>query len=173
MKKLFTLCLASVLCLSLLASCSPKQPNEGGNAPQEPVDLSAFAQTLMETHEFSNFLELMDPEDEDFGAVMLQNYLPGLTDLELEQMLIYMCAVSFNPGEFSLVQAKSADDAAAVKDIFQSRIDSMTEEGMNYPDTIETWSKNAQVVVNGCYVMLVCHEDCAAIVDDFNALFNG
>ena len=172
MKKLFTLCLASVLCLSLLASCSPNA-NEGGNNEQTPVDLSAFALTLTENHEFSSFVERVDPTDEEFGVIMLENSYPGLKDMDLEQMEVYLCMVSFGTGEFALVQAKNADDAAKVKGIFQARIDSMTEEGMNYPETVEMWVKNAQVVVNGSYVMLVCHDDSAAIVDEFNALFNG
>lgn len=172
MKRTISLLIASVLCLSLLAACSNNQPG-GGNESQEPVDLAAFAQTVQEQHEFSIGVERMDPEDENLGAPMLQNYMPGLTDLDLEQAEIYMCAISFNSGEFALAQAKNADDAAKVKEIFQARIDSMTEEGVNYPETIELWSKSAQVVENGNYVMLVCHEDAAAIVDDFNALFQG
>lgn len=168
MKKLSALLLSAVLCLSLLSACSG-----GGGGEQAPVDLAAFAQTLMENHEFAAFVERVDPADEEFGGIMLENSYPGLKDMDLEQAEIYLCMVSFSTGEFALVQAKNADDAAAVKDIFQARIDGMTEEGMNYPETVEAWTRNAQVAVNGNYVMLVCHDDSAAIVDEFNALFNG
>lgn len=167
MKKLFALMLSAALCLSLLAACAPKEPAGG-----DPVDLAAFAQTLMENHEFASFVEKVDPTDEEFGAIMMENSYPGLKDLDLEQSEVYLCMVSFSTGEFALVQAKNADDAAKAEEIFQARIDNMTAEGMNYPETIELWSKNAQVVANGDYVMLVVHDDSAAIVDEFNALFN-
>ena len=173
MKKLFALMLSAVLCLSLLVACSSKDPGEGGSGEQTPVDLSAFAQTLMENHEFASFVEKVDPTDEEFGAIMLENSYPGLKDLDLEQSEIYLCLVSFSTGEFALIQAKNADDASKAAEIFQTHIDSMTAEGMNYPETIELWSKSAQVVTNGNYVMLVCHEDYEAIVSEFNALFQG
>ena len=171
MKRIFALCAAAALCLSLLSACA--KPGSNGPTPpkEEKVDLAVFAQTMMENHEFSGFIQRMDPEDADLGAVMLENYLPGLTDLELEQMEVYLCMVSFNSGEFALVQAKSADDAAKVEAIFQARISSMTEEGMNYPETVELWNSSAQVAVHGNYVLLVCHEDADAIVSEFNALF--
>lgn len=168
MKKLFALMLSALLCLSLLAACSSKDP-----AGETPVDLAAFAQTLMENHEFAEFVEKVDPTDEEFGAIMLESSYPGLKDLDLEQTEIYLCMVSFSTGEFALVQAKNADDAAKVQEIFQTRIDNMTAEGMNYPETIELWSKSAQVVTNGNYVMLVCHEDSEAIANEFNALSQG
>ena len=33
------------------------------------------------------------------------------------------------------------------------------------------WQRSAQVVENGNYIMLVCHDDADAIVEEFNALF--
>ena len=167
MKRMIALCTAAVLCLTLLSACGSKPKEE-----EKQVDLAAFAQTLQENHEFSNFVERVDPTDEEFGAIMLDNTYPGLGDLDLEQMEIYLSMVSFSTGEFALVQAKSTDDAAKVKEIFQAHIDSMTEEGMNYPATIELWSKSAKVADHGTYVMLVCHDDVDAIVSEFDALFS-
>ena len=114
-----------------------------------------------------------DPADEEFGAIMLENNYPGLKDLELEQVEIYMPMISFSGGELALVQAKSEEDAAKVKEIFQARIDAKTTEGPgNYPEEVEMWQKYAKVVVaNDTYVMLVNHEDADAIVEEFNKLF--
>ncbi len=169
-KKVFALLLA-VSMLAALAACnnSASQPSEP-EVEETPVDLAAFGQTLTENYEISGFLQRMDPSDE-MGAGMLDAYFPSLKEMDLEQMEVYLCMISFNTGEFSLVQAKNADDAAKVKEIFQARIDGMVDEGLNYPDTIEQWQNNAKIVENGNYVMLVCAEDCDAIVDDFNALF--
>ena len=166
MKRIVSLTLAAVLLAVSLSACV----STSGGGQNNQVDLAAFAQTLQENHEFS-MLEKADPSDE-LGAVMLGNFYPGLSDMELEQVEVYLAAVSFSGGELALVQAKNASDAAAVKDIFQARIDAKTTDGPgNYPEEIELWQHNSAVVSNGNYVMLVNHEDSAAIVSEFNDLF--
>ncbi len=164
MKRIIALCAAAVLCLSLLSACGGKP------AEEKKVDLAAFAQTLKERHEFSDFVERLDVSDE-FGTTMLRSSYPALEGMDLEQMEIYLSMVSFNTGEFALVQAKSTEDAAKVKEAFEARIASMTEEGMQYPETVELWNKSAKVAGHGTYVMLICHADADAIVSEFEALF--
>lgn len=187
MKRAIAISAALALCLSLLSACAKggeqaSQPVQE-SAPAEsaaveesqpvesgPVDLAAFAQAAQESHEFP-MMNRADPNDE-VGATMLGNYYPGLTDLDLEQVEIYLATISFTGGELALVQAKNAGDAAKVKEIFQARIDSKSTDGPgNYPEEVEVWQRSAQIVTNGNYVMLVCHEDCEAIVSEFNALF--
>ena len=103
---------------------------------------------------------------------MLENNYPGLKDMDLEQVEVYLAMVSFSGGELALVQAKSPEDAAKVKEIFQARIDTKSTDGPgNYPEEVEMWKRAAKVAENGSYVMLVNHEDSQAIVDEFNALF--
>lgn len=166
MKKLFALCTAAVLCLSLLTACGPKEPEE------KQVDLAAFAQTVQENHEFAA-LEKADPADQEMGAIMLENNYPGLKDMDLEQLEVYLAMISFSGGELALAQAKSEDDAAKVKEIFQARIDAKSTEGPgNYPEEVEMWQRSAKVVVSGTYVMLVNHGDSEAIISEFNALFS-
>ena len=173
MKKLISLCTAAVLCLALLSACGGK-PEGNGPAPDhdaQPVDLAAFAQSVQENHQFAS-LEKADPADEELGAIMLENNYPGLKDMDLEQVEVYLPMISFSGGELALVQAKSAEDAAEVKKIFQARIDAKGTDGPgNYPEEVEMWQRSAQVAENGAYVMLVCHGDADAIVEEFNALF--
>lgn len=153
------------------------QQNEGNGEAHESeddagghADLAAFTAGLPEKYEISGFLQRQDPDDET-GQAMIGSYFPGLLDLDLEQIEIYLCMISFNSGEFSAVQAKSEADAKIVKEIFQARIDGMLEEGANYPETVRQWQDNAKVVMHGSYVLLVCAEDCDAIAADFEALF--
>ena len=168
-KRIIALCAVLALCLSLLSACS--KGSEPSGSPADQLDLSAFAQKVQENHEFHS-LERADPEDPDMGAILLGNYYPGLTDLKLKQVEIYMPMISFSGGELALVDAIDADGATKVKEIFQARVDSKSTEGPgNYPEEVEMWQRSARVVVNGQYVMLVCHEDCDAIVSEFNALF--
>lgn len=173
MKKMISLCTAAVLCLSLLSACGkPSQGDSPSAAPGKDADLAAFAQTVQENHEFAS-LEKADPADEELGAIMLDNNYPGLKDMDLEQVEVYLPLISFSGGELALVQAKSAEDAAKVKEIFQARIDSKSTEGPgNYPEEVEMWQRSAQVAVaSDTYVMLVCHGDADAIVGEFEALF--
>ena len=133
--------------------------------------LAAFAQTLQENYEFPS-LERADPEDQDVGVLMLENTYPGLKDLDLEQMEVYLAVISFSGGELAIVEAKSAEDAAKVKEIFQNRITTKSTDGPgNYPEEVEMWKKSAKVVDNGSYVMLVNHPDSEAIAGEFEALF--
>ena len=158
MKRMIFLCAAAALCLSLLAACAPKEPEE------KQVDLAAFAQEVMKNHEFSA-LEKADPADEEVGAIMLK-------DMELEQLEAYLAMISFSGGELALAQAKSPEDAAKVKEIFQARIEAKTTEGPgNYPEEVEMWQRSAKVADSGSYVMLVNHQDSEAIVKEFEALF--
>ena len=127
MKKLIALCMAAALCLSALSACGPKP------AEEKKADLAAFAQSVQEKHEFSS-LEKADPADEEFGVIMLENAYPGLKDLDLEQVEVYLAMVSFSGGELAVVQAKDADGAAKVKEIFQARVTAKTTDGPgNYP----------------------------------------
>lgn len=167
MKRIFSLTLAAALLVASLCACGN---SEGGNDKQ--VDLAAFAQTLLENHEFP-MLDRLDPADEEFGATMLENAYPGLKDMDLEQTEVYLAMISFSGGELALAQAKNAGDAAKVKEIFDARVAAKTTEGPgNYPEEIELWQHNSAVVSNGNYVMLVNNEDSEAIVSEFNALFS-
>ena len=60
---------------------------------------------------------------------MLENAYPGLKDLDLEQVEVYLAMVSFSGGELAVVQAKDADGAAKVKEIFQARVTAKTTDG--------------------------------------------
>lgn len=165
MKKLAALCAVLALCLSLLSACAPKQQAE------KDVDLAAFARQVMENHEFSA-LEKADPADAEIGAIMLENSYPGLKDMDLDQLEAYLPMISFSGGELVLAKAKSPEDAAKVKQLFQARIEAKTTEGPgNYPEEVEMWQHSARVADNGSYVMLVNHQDSEAIASEFNALF--
>lgn len=124
------------------------------------VDLAAFYQTVMDSYEFG-FLELAD-------QTLLDNYYPGLSGIDTEQCLVYICMMSLNNGEFALVQVKNSDDVPAVKEILQARIDNMVNGGAWYPDATDQWTNNSRVVSNGTYVMMVVHESADSIVAAFN-----
>ena len=159
---------AAAVLLLLLSSCS------GGTA-QKQADLSAFAKGLTEQYEFAGYLTEMTPEYPYYEEDM-NRCLPGLLEMDLEQMVIYMTMITLNNGEFSMVQTKSPEDAAKAAEIFQARIDYMAGDGETpggafYPGPTELWRNSSRVVTQGNYVMMVTGEDCDRIVEDFKALF--
>jgi len=152
------------------------------------VDLAAFSQRIRssygigvtftneETGETSSSLTLLDPNDET-GRQYLDNFYPGMADLNLTQCLIYFNHFSMNSSELALIQAANPSDAAKAAAILQGRIDYMVGDGNGpggawYPGPTEIWTNDSRVVTNGCYVMMVVvHEHCDAVVREFNALF--
>ena len=147
---------------------APTPTPEPTPTPAPGVDLAAFYQSVTGQYEFG-FLELASTE-------LMDGFYPGLSAIAAEQRLVYITQMSMNNGEFGLVQVKNSADVAAVKAIFQARINYMVGDGNGpggawYPGPTEQWKNNSRVVANGNYVMMVVHENCDAIVSQFNALF--
>ena len=139
-----------------------------GSSSASKVDLQAFYDTTIGKYEFG-FLELAD-------SSLLDQMYAGLTGVSTEQKLVYVCMISMNNGEFGLVQVKDSKDVDTVKAAFQARIDYMVGDGngpggAQYPMAMDQWENNSRVVSNGNYVMMVVHENCDDIVNEFNALF--
>ena len=146
----------------------PDTSNPGSGSSSSRVDLQAFYDATTGKYEFG-FLDLAD-------KTALDVVYPGLSDISAEQMLVYVCMISMNNGEFGLVQVKDSKDVDAVKAIFQARIDYMVGDGngpggAQYPAAMDQWENNSRVVSNGNYVMMIVHENCDDIVSEFNALF--
>ena len=146
----------------------PTPTPEPTSEPAGKVDLAAFYSSVTSQYEFG-FLELASTE-------LMDGFYPGLSAIAAEQRLVYITQMSMNNGEFGLVQVKNSADVAAVKAVFQARIDYMVGDGngpggASYPGPTEQWKNNSRVVSNGNYVMMVVHENCDDIVAAFNALF--
>ena len=163
-----------------------ESPTTSSN-PGSDADLTAFSQILLsnytfgitttngDTGEVRTSLVMLDPNDET-DKLLIDNYFDGLTDLTLQQCVIYVNNFTTVEAELLLIQTNSADDVATVKDILQARIDYMVGDGNGpggawYPQTTETWKNNSRIVTNGNYVMFVVHSKCDDIVTAFYDLF--
>ena len=163
MKKFLAVTLTCALLLAGLLACA-------GQTEEKQADLSAFAKGLTEQYEFAGYLTEMTPEYPYYEEDM-NRCLPGLLEMDLEQMVIYMTMITLNNGEFSMVQAKSSEDAAKAAEIFQARIDAQVQGGAFYPETIEGWKK-AQVITKGSVVALISAGDSqSSAVEAFEKLF--
>lgn len=131
------------------------------------VDLAAFFETLF-ADDPDNAPAVADLTD---VPEMLDNYYPGLSDLELAQCHVFMPMITAVPFEIALIQVSSSADVDTVKAILQSRIDGQVENHHNYPMIIENWEMNSRIQVCGDYIMMVAYETCDSIVESFVALF--
>lgn len=148
------------------SSGSGSSSSNGGSTSTpstDKVDLADFYSTVTSSYEMPG-MTLADSQ-------LMDQYFAGLSDVATEQSQVYVNQLTMNMGELALVQVKDKKDVDTVKAIFQARIDSMAQGGAWYPQCVELWTNNAQVVSNGNYIMMVASEDCDAIVKDFNALF--
>ena len=151
----------------------PKPEPKPEPEPEQPaastVDLQSFYDTTLSSYDFPGMMAV--------DSQGLDAYFAGLSGVSLSQQVINQCIMSPSPvGDFALVQVSDSKDVDAVKAIFQARIDYMTgadggQPGAWYPGPTEQWLNNSRVVSNGNYVMMVVHENCDDIVNDFNALF--
>ncbi len=157
---------------------APSEPGEAGS-PEPPagteadVDLTAFCNTLREENTWP---ELMDLTTDVNMKELLDSYYPGLAEISTKQCGVYIAAISAAVGEIALVEVENAEDVEAVKDIFQARIDYQVGDDANpggawYPETIEGWKTQSQIVSHGNYVMLAVGDNAASAVESFEALF--
>ena len=160
MKKIISALLALTMVFALVASAS-----NGGQSQTEAPDLQAY---------YDDFLASLGDNAPMMMAIegdMLESAYPGLSDYTLKQSVLQMAGISAVAFEMALVETESEEDAQAVEEIFQARVDSQIQGGAMYPATIEAW-ENASVLVEGCVVaLIVAGEDQTAAVDAFTALF--
>lgn len=141
------------------------------------VDLEEFFADLYETlYPADEEGYATGPAIDDWAALeevpeMLLSYYPGLFDLELKQVHIYIPMMSAVAYEVTLIEASSDADVETIKNILQARIDGQIGNQHNYPMVIEAWQNDAHIVTNGRYLMLVVSDDAASYVNAFNDLF--
>ena len=141
----------------------------GGTSESKSVDLAGFYTTIAGKYDMSR----LEPVD----ATVQETFYPELMQVNTDQRLVYMCAMSPAPiGDLVLVEVADAKDVDTVKNLLQARIGYMVGDGTRpggawYPEPTDMWENESRVVSNGNYVMLVVCEDCDSIVSDFNALF--
>ncbi len=131
-------------------------------APEGSVDLEAFFDSVTMGHDCN--LGWMDD-------LYLKDHIAGVVSLPAYQRAFYCPAMTGVAQEMLLVQLQNAEDVQTLTDTLNEYVQNMINGGADYPSTMEQWEKNARVVSNGNYVMLIVHADSDAIVEEFNALF--
>ena len=148
-----------------------EQPAEKPEAPAgTSVDLKAFYEEILASAG-ENAPFMMDVVA-DLGAEGIEMLYPGLGAIAANQQVLYMPAMSAVTCEIAMIECANAADVEAVKAIFQARIDAQVDGGAWYPETIEGWKNNSDIVVNGNYVaMFVIPEGMMDAASEFGKLF--
>lgn len=169
MKKRIAFGIICLLALSLLAACGSSGNNDGSGTAAEPdVDLAGFYTDLETEYGWSG---MGDVEGE-----LLENYYPGLSGLDTQQLVAKVPLMSAVVNEVVLVRCGSEEDAQKAAEILQARIDYQVGDDTNpggawYPESIESW-KQAEVIRNGTYAALIAVAgNQSEVVEAFNALF--
>lgn len=146
MKKIFALLLVGLIAATV---CGCGNEKEEGPAPG--TALSTFYQAIMDAQpEGAEELILF----EEFNPDLIASFYPGLENIDLNQQVFYMPPIATYPCEIVLAEAKNSEDAQAVAEIFQARIDLGSDE-TDYPESAAGWKLYAQVQRSGNFVCMI------------------
>ena len=146
MKKVLALLLACLLLASVLGCGS-----EESEGPAPGTALDTFYQAILDA-------QPADAEElilfEESNPDLIANFYPGLESVALNQQVFYMPPIATYPCEIVLVETKNSEDADAVAEIFQARID-LGSDDTNYPESAAGWKMYAQVQKSGNFVCMI------------------
>ena len=155
-KSLIALLLAMTLVIGLLSGCGAKPA--GTTAPPETTqpavvlpDLETLYNQGMEVlAQMGNEAPILFPET---NIDYINNFYPGIADIELKQFYAGVAPVTNAPFEIILVEVAKAEDVPTVLEIFQARVDRETGDS-TYPENAEAWMNKCKITSRGNYVFL-------------------
>ena len=96
----------------------------------------------------------------------LNEFYPGLKDIELKQLYAGVAPVTNAPFEVVLVEVAEKADVQTVLDIFQARADRESTD-TSYPENAKAWMNNCKITSRGCYVFLAVLMDPCVVPAEF------
>lgn len=144
-------------------------PKQEETPAVQSVDLNKCVSAILSSLGEGNAPAMMDAAAD---ASYVESFFPGLNGYELKQCVLQMAMMSQVGFELDMVECANAADAAAVKAIFQARVNSQVNGGAWYPAVTAAW-ENADVLVKGNVVALIVAGDFQdTAVSTFNNMFN-
>ena len=83
----------------------------------------------------------------------LDQFYPGLAEIELKQLYAGVAPVTNAPFEIILVEVANEADVPTVMEIYQGRVDRESDDTA-YPENAEAWLNNCKITSRGPYVFL-------------------
>ncbi len=153
-KRILAMMMAVVCALTMLTACGSKEETTPAPDSAFSVDLNRFYTEIMDAAEEGPMMM-----DLSADAELMEVMYPGLGAVETKQLVLASPAMSAVAVEFAFAEVANAADVETVKNAFQTRIDAQVAGGAWYPETIEGWKNNSEIVVIDNYVCLfVCAE---------------
>ena len=141
-----------LLAVAMLAGCGAVQ-NE--NIPTEPPVESLVLEDLY--NQGVQVLAEMGPNApvlfQETNIDYLNQFYPGLADIELKQLYAGVAPVTNAPFEIILVEVADESDVPTVLEIYQGRVDRESDDS-TYPENAEAWMNNCKITSRGPYVFL-------------------
>ena len=159
MKRLISILLAAML---ILAGCgaeaAPTEP------PVEQIDLEAlYNQGIAVLDQMGSNAPVLFPET---SIDYLNEFYPGIADIELKQFYGGFAPVTNAPFEIILVEVADEADVPAVLEIYQGRVDKESGDS-TYPENAEAWLNNCKITSRGPYVFLAVLMDPCEVPAEF------
>lgn len=150
------------LCGCASGSKESHQSSNGSEQGKESTETLADLETLYQEGmevlaQMGDNAPILFPEtDIDY----LNEFYPGLADIELKQFYAGVAPVTNAPFEIVLVEVANEKDVPAVLEIYQRRVDRESGDSA-YPENAQAWLHNCKITSRGCYVFLaVLMEPC-------------
>ena len=168
--RLLSILLTVVLMLGMFAGCGaatdPTEP-EATTEPTEKVesiDLEAlYNQGVEVLAQMGDQPPVLFPET---NIGYLNQFYPGLADIELKQLYAGVAPVTNAPFEIILLELADEADVPDVIEILQARVDKECGDS-TYPENAEAWMNNCKITSRGCYVFLAVLMDPCEIPAEF------
>lgn len=186
MKRMMTAMLA-LLTVAALSACSAQNAQEEAvpeNAVQENVVQEEAAQeeavqgeTAQEEKSYvleDIYQNILNAQSADSDGLVhfpeanpdaVESIYPGLSDIELNQLAIYLPPVFGFANEIMLAEVAREEDVEQVEKILQDRIDRGASD-TDYPDNAKPWAERAEVQTEGRYVCMIVLPEGYVIPED-------
>jgi hypothetical protein len=150
--------------IPILQDVTETPTEDPSKAPAEPLDLEKLYHQGMEVlAQMGDEAPILFPET---NIDYLNEFYPGLADIELKQLYAGVAPVTNAPFEIILVEVADEADVPTMLEIFHARMDKESDDS-TYPENAEAWINNCKITSRGCYVFLAVLMDPCEIPAEF------
>lgn len=144
---------------------STEAPTEASTEPTvEQLDLKElYNQGMAVLAQMGSSAPVLFPET---NLNYLNNFYPGIADVEMKQFYAGVAPVTNAPFEIILVEVADEANVQTMLDIFHARASKGSENSI-YPENAEAWINKCKITSRGCYVFLAVLMDPCEIPAEF------
>lgn len=175
-KRLFSIMLATILFVNVFGGCGAESENPD-NTPADSEAANAAAQTEEDLSDlealYNKGMEVLEEMGDEAPILFpetnidyLNEFYPGLAEIELKQLYAGVAPVTNAPFEIILVEVADEKDVKTVLEIYQGRVNRESDDSA-YPENAEAWMNNCKITSRGCYVFLAVLMDPCEIPAEF------